>query len=47
MAMDEFPPILREQLAEVLDDIDSNIQADGLLEEFEWAGRTMTGQSSP
>lgn len=35
MAMDEFLAILREQLVDVLDDIDSNIQAGGLLEEFE------------
>jgi hypothetical protein len=34
MAMDEFPPILREQMEQVLDDIDDSIQANGLMEEF-------------
>lgn len=35
MAMDEFQPILREQLEKVLDDIDVGIQANGLMEDFE------------
>ena len=42
-AMDEFPAVLREQMAEVLDDIDINIQANVVLEEFE-CGREDRGQ---